>query len=189
MLNTKEQEFALDLARRSIEHFLTSGRRLAVKKASLISQKFTDPGATFVTLKKDGQLRGCIGSLKAQLPLYQDLINNALSAAFADPRFLPLSSLAELKQCRIEISILNKPTPIKAKNQMEKVAKIRPGVDGIILEYQGRKSTFLPTVWSELPEKSAFLNHLAQKAGLPIDIWHNPDCQLSTYQVQKIEEK
>lgn len=144
------------------------------------------PGAVFVTLTQDGQLRGCIGSLDARRPLDVDVRANARAAAFCDPRFEPLGA-DELAHTRVEVSLLTPPTPMTFTNQDDAVAQLRPGIDGVILEYDGHRGTFLPQVWESLPERHLFFAHLKHKAGLPADFWA-PDIRLFRYEVQKWKE-
>lgn len=143
-------------------------------------------GATFVTLTRDGELRGCIGSLEAWRTLDEDVRANALAAAFHDPRFPPLAR-AELPLMRIEVSLLAPAEPIDFADEDDAAARLRPGIDGVILENHGRRGTFLPQVWESLPEPRGFLRHLKQKAGLPADYW-GPDVRLYRYEVQKWKE-
>jgi len=145
-----------------------------------------DPAATFVTLKKGGELRGCIGSLKAHYPLIDDLQNNAIAAAFQDPRFPPLSQ-DELEHISIEVSLLSEPQPVTFSDEADALSKLQPGVDGVILEYGAHRGTFLPQVWKQLPTAAQFMAHLKQKAGLPPDFW-NSEVLLYRYGVQKFTE-
>ncbi len=144
------------------------------------------PGATFVTLTQEGHLRGCIGSLEAHRVLDDDVRANARAAAFADPRFAPLRP-AELQRTRIEVSLLSPATPMGFSDEDDAVRQLRPGIDGVILEWNGRRGTFLPQVWESLHEPHLFLNLLKQKAGLPTDFWA-PDVRLHRYEVQKWKE-
>ncbi|TCJ13508.1 AmmeMemoRadiSam system protein A [Parasulfuritortus cantonensis] len=144
------------------------------------------PGAVFVTLTQAGQLRGCIGSLEAWRPLADDLEANARAAAFGDPRF-PALAAEELARTRVEVSILSKPEPLPCTDEADAVAKLRPGVDGVILEWHRHRGTFLPQVWDQLPTPASFLRHLKQKAGLPADFWAD-DVRLSRYTVEKFKE-
>lgn len=144
------------------------------------------PGATFVTLTQDDHLRGCIGSLEAHRTLDADVRANARAAAFADPRFSPMRA-AELTRTRVEVSLLTPAVPIEYTNEADAVRKLRPGIDGVIFEWQGRRGTFLPQVWENLKEPHLFLNLLKQKAGLPTDFWA-PDVKLYRYEVQKWKE-
>jgi MEMO1 family protein len=140
-------------------------------------------GATFVTLMKDGQLRGCIGSLQASRPLAQDVAENALGAAFRDPRF-PALSASEWPQCQVEVSLLSTPKPLRFADEADLLQQIRPGEDGLILEAEGRRATFLPQVWESVPDTRAFLNELIRKAGLPKEI-RLTRCAISRYRVMK----
>ena len=144
------------------------------------------PGAVFVTLMQDGELRGCIGSMEAHRPLDADLRSNARAAAFRDPRFAPLSA-EELAYTRVEVSLLTPAVPIDFADEEDAVRQLRPGVDGVILEWRGRRGTFLPQVWESLPGRHLFFTHLKQKAGLPADFWA-PDVKLYRYEVQKWKE-
>lgn len=146
-----------------------------------------EPGACFVTLTKDGRLRGCIGSIEAHRPLLEDIRINARAAALRDPRSPPLSR-DEFEQIRIEISLLTKPVPLPADNEASAIAMLSPGRDGVLLEYGNHRSTFLPQVWEQLPDPRDFLAHLKVKAGLASDFWH-PKLLLSLYRVKKFTEK
>ncbi|MBI1394948.1 MAG: AmmeMemoRadiSam system protein B [Betaproteobacteria bacterium] len=140
-------------------------------------------GASFVTLTREGALRGCIGSLEAHRPLVDDVKNNARSAAFLDPRFRPLS-LREFDGIRVEVSVLSAQEPVAFSSEPELLSRLRPGVDGLVLEYAGHRGTFLPQVWDSLPDPAAFLGHLKRKAGLPADFWAS-DVRVSRYTVEK----
>ena len=126
--------------------------------------------ASFVTLELDGRLRGCIGSLNAARPLVEDVLHNAYAAAFRDPRFPPVTA-EELTRLDIHISLLTPAEPMQFASEEDLLGQIQPGVDGLILEDQGRRGTFLPSVWESLPEARQFLAHLKRKAGLPEDYW------------------
>ncbi|HEY5602702.1 MAG TPA: AmmeMemoRadiSam system protein A [Gammaproteobacteria bacterium] len=126
--------------------------------------------ATFVTLHMDDQLRGCIGTLEARLPLTIDTAHNARAAAFHDPRFAPLSK-PEFDRLRIHISILGIPEAMTFSSEQDLIRQLRPGVDGLILTTAGRRGTFLPSVWESLPAPDVFLAHLKLKAGLPTSYW------------------
>jgi AmmeMemoRadiSam system protein A len=126
--------------------------------------------ASFVTLTLNGNLRGCIGMLEACRPLAEDVAENAVSAAFRDPRFPPLSR-EEFDDLQISISVLSPPEEMSFSGEADLLSKIRPGVDGLILQEGFQKGTFLPSVWKELPDKDIFWAHLKMKAGLPTDYW------------------
>ena len=140
-------------------------------------------GATFVTLRRDGELRGCIGTLSAQRELADDVRRHALAAAFRDPRFEPLR-VEEFAQLEIEVSLLDAARPLAAGSEAEVHAALRPGVDGVLLEWRGRSATFLPQVWEQLPQPREFMAALKHKAGLPADFWAE-DLKLSRYRVRK----
>jgi uncharacterized protein len=140
--------------------------------------------ATFVTLTKNEQLRGCIGTLTAVDALVVDVANHAFAAAFSDPRF-PQLTPSELGDINFDISILTPAKKIDIFSEQECIDKVRPGIDGVILQEGYRQATFLPSVWDQLPEAKLFLQHLKQKAGMPADYWSDA-LQVSFYQAQKI---
>lgn len=143
------------------------------------------PGASFVTLHLDGDLRGCIGSVEARRALGDDVTHNARAAAYRDPRFPPVSA-DELPRLDVEVSVLSPRVPLEAMSEAEALAKLRPGVDGIYFEFHELASTFLPQVWASLPEPAIFLAELRRKAGLAPNFWH-PDVRLSRYTVEKYQ--
>jgi AmmeMemoRadiSam system protein A len=146
-----------------------------------------ESAATFVTLTLAGKLRGCIGTLEAYRPLERDVRENAVAAAFRDPRFMPLSR-EEFPNVRIEVSLLSPIEPIPFVDEADALRRLRPGVDGVVLEYGERHGTFLPQVWESLPDPADFLGHLKRKAALRPDFWH-PDIRLSRYSVTKWKEE
>ncbi len=159
----------LRLARASILHGLETGRPLRVDPSDF-EPGLAAPGAAFVTLHRQGELRGCIGSLEAHRPLVEDVAENAFAAAFRDPRFPPLAP-QEFDDLEIEISVLSPPEPMRFSDEADLLRQLRPGVDGLILEDMGRRGTFLPSVWAQLPRREDFLAHLKLKAGLPPAHW------------------
>ncbi|MES1240296.1 MAG: AmmeMemoRadiSam system protein A [Acidobacteriota bacterium] len=142
-----------------------------------------EPGATFVTLRRHGELRGCVGSIQPYRPLLDDVRNNARAAAFSDARFAPVER-DEYPELSVEVSLLSPCEPLEPGSQEETLARLRPGVDGVVFEFQGRRSTFLPQVWEQLPDPWDFLAQLKRKAGLPPAFWH-PDVRLWRYTVMK----
>ena len=171
----------LPIARAAIAQALRRSRYAAEEAPWL-----QEPGASFVTLTQQGRLRGCIGSLQAQRPLLQDLKANAVAAALRDPRFTPLSA-QELDDTQIEVSLLSAMQPLGFASEAEALAQLRPGVDGVVLEYGPHRSTFLPQVWEQLPDAAQFMAHLKQKAGLAADFWSG-DLRLQRYTVRKFKE-
>jgi len=145
-----------------------------------------EPGASFVTLTRQGELRGCIGTLEAHRPLGIDVRENAVAAAFRDPRFMPLSH-AEFDEIRVEVSLLSPAQALAVADEATALAALRPNVDGVVFEYRHFRSTFLPQVWEQLPEPAEFMAHLKRKAGLPMDFWAE-DVRLSRYTVSKWKE-
>ncbi|HYD57339.1 MAG TPA: AmmeMemoRadiSam system protein B [Burkholderiales bacterium] len=144
-------------------------------------------GATFVTLTQDGRLRGCIGSLEAVRALGEDVAQNALGAAFRDPRFPPLGD-PEWSSCRVEVSLLSAPKPIRFADEADLLAQVVPGEDGIILGCDGRRATFLPQVWESLPDRKRFLAELVRKSGLPSET-RLGRCKVWRYRVAKFHER
>jgi len=143
-------------------------------------------GATFITLTRDGALRGCIGSLQAARPLGDDVAENATAAAFRDPRFPPVTE-AEWPSVKVEVSLLSTPKPMRFADEQDLLGQIRAGEDGLILEADGRRATFLPQVWESIRDKRQFLRELARKAGLPDDV-RLGRCRVSRYKVTKWKE-
>lgn len=155
-------------------------------EAALSAPELAADGACFVTLRIDGTLRGCIGSLEAHRPLAEDIEANARAAALHDPRFPPLSR-REWRQTELEVSVLS-PIIWQACPTEETAHKwITPFEDGVVLASQGRRATFLPQVWEQLPEIGHFLAELRRKAGLPRDHWP-ADMQVGRYRVTAFSE-
>jgi AmmeMemoRadiSam system protein A len=169
MLDDTDQQTLLQVAADSVHHGLKTGNALKVE-VTKYSTALQQPGASFVTLKIQRQLRGCIGMLQATRPLVEDVAQNAYAAAFEDSRFPPLND-AEYDQLEYHISILNPAEPIEFESEADLLQQLRPGVDGLILEDRGRRATFLPSVWESLPTAADFLRHLKMKAGLAPDYW------------------
>ena len=182
MLSDDERQQLLTLAKRSIHEGLQSGRPLAVDLQQ-VPPRLASPGATFVTLRRDGQLRGCIGTLEASRPLAEDCAQNAFAAAFRDPRFSPVTA-REYPELSIHLSVLEPASPMQVTSEADLLAQLRPGQDGLVLSHNGRRATFLPSVWEQLPVPADFLLHLKRKAGLPGDFW-SPTLQFSRYGVEE----
>jgi AmmeMemoRadiSam system protein A len=144
-------------------------------------------GATFVTLRSCGDLRGCMGTVEAWRPLADDVRANAVAAAFRDPRFAPLRG-DELAHVAIEVSLLNPAERLPSLPEEAVAATLRPGVDGVVLECARLRATFLPQVWEQLPAPRDFLQALKRKAGLAEDFW-SEDVRMSRYTVEKFAEE
>jgi AmmeMemoRadiSam system protein A len=156
-------------------------------KAALSDQCYHLHNGTFVTLKINGQLRGCIGNLTATEPLSEGVRRNAINAAFHDPRFAPLTE-PELAKVEIEVSILTEPQLLDYSNGLDLLNKLRANIDGVIIRKGHASATFLPQVWEQLPEPEDFLSHLCMKAGLSSNAWRDTKLEVQTYQVQYFEE-
>ncbi len=171
-LTLSQQDLLLKLARQSIAHGLKTGRPLLPTATE--DKQLQVPGACFVTLTmRDGErseLRGCIGSLEARRPLWMDVCENAFAAAFRDPRFPPLSE-AEFSRVHLEISVLSPLQEMQFSSEADLLRQIVPFRDGLVLEEQGQRGTFLPLVWDQLTDKNLFLAQLKRKAGLPTHYW------------------
>jgi hypothetical protein len=157
------------LAHEAVEYGLQQGGTLPIDTARY-PRPLREPGASFVTLQKKGELRGCIGSLEAHRPLVEDVVHNAYAAAFSDPRFPPLSE-HELAAVDFHLSILTPAVAMNFNSEADLLRQLRPGIDGLVLEDGIYRGTFLPSVWESLPDAAQFLQHLKLKAGLPTNYW------------------
>ncbi|PKM10997.1 MAG: AMMECR1 domain-containing protein [Gammaproteobacteria bacterium HGW-Gammaproteobacteria-3] len=167
---TKSQgKLLLALAKASIEQGFATGKPVKPQRGHYPPELWVKR-ATFVTLERRLQLRGCIGMLEAIRPLVEDVAENAFSAAFRDPRF-PALGRDELDGLELHISVLSPAEALSFDSEQALIAQLRPGVDGLIIEAGARRGTFLPSVWDSLPEPAQFLAHLKQKAGLMPDYW------------------
>jgi len=185
-LTPQERQTLLALARETITQTV-NGQKPPAVEVDNVSENLQRDGASFVTLTKHGQLRGCIGSLEPRRPLVLDVRENAISAAFHDPRFPPVDQ-DELAELHIEVSVLSIPQPLVYDGPADLIAKLRPGVDGLVIERGWNRATFLPQVWEKLPDPRQFLEHLCLKAYLPADAYRQPGLDVYTYQVEKFEE-
>jgi AmmeMemoRadiSam system protein A len=167
-----------ELARASIELALRQGE-LVPYTGEVHDPLLNRPSASFVTLRVGEDLRGCCGTIEPSLPLGEDVWNNAWASAFADPRFPPLTR-DEWPATNLQISVLSEPERLDVRSEAELLEVLRPGRDGLILQFGSRRSTFLPAVWEQLPEPVRFVRHLKMKAGWPIDFWR-PDMEAWRY--------
>lgn len=159
-IETYYSNYALETARKSILSAINQEEYIPTN----IPPVFTEFGASFVTLKLNGELRGCIGSVYPTKPLILDLIDNAKNSAFQDPRFEPLT-IDEMDNLEISVSILSSIEKIEFKDEKDLLNKIYP--HGIILVEHEMRAVYLPIVWEQLPDREIFLNSLKEKAGLP----------------------
>ena len=163
------------------------GKRFGQEARSIMPHPgLAEHTASFVTLTQNGQLRGCIGSLEATRSLATDVAENAFAAAFRDPRFAPLIC-EELVKTRVEVSLLDVPEPLEFLDETDAIARLCPGIDGLILTHGSRRATFLPQVWEHLPDPHRFMEQLKLKAGLTADFW-DEKITLARYGVQKWKE-
>jgi len=185
VLTPGQRATLIDVARRSIEHGLETGQPLAVVPSEY-HRDLKEVRASFVTLHRNGRLRGCIGHLEAVQPMVVDVAENAFAAAFRDPRFDPLTK-AEWSEIDIHLSLLTHPEPIPFSDEADLISKIRPGEDGLILQDGPNRGTFLPSVWESLPDPEDFLVQLKYKAGLAANHWSDR-VEVFRYQAESFGE-
>ncbi len=183
-----EKKQLLEIARNAISKSIR-GLSLDPLNLSDYSEELIAPGASFVTLTKarNGDLRGCIGTLEAYQPLLIDVQKHAVDAALEDYRFSPVS-FDELAGLKIEISRLSTPVPLDYEKPEDLIQLLRPGVDGVVIRYGNMKATFLPQVWEKVPNVEEFLTHLCIKMGGPADLWRKKKIQVFVYQVEEFHE-
>jgi len=157
------------LARESIARGLESHAPLEIEPAGFASP-LREPGASFVTLRIEGALRGCTGTLAATRPLVSDVSHNAFRSAYRDPRFRPVDA-SEIPRLEVHVAVLSPLAPLPAASEAALLEALRPGIDGLVLREDVRTATFLPAVWESLPEPRIFLARLREKAGLPAGYW------------------
>ena len=185
-LTEKERSYLLVTARQAIEDGVR-GKTLEKIKLEELPQRLREPGASFVTLTKNGELRGCVGALEAYQPLVEDVREHAIAAALQDYRFSPVSP-EEVPELIIEISRLTPPVELDYKMPEELLARLRPGIDGVIMREGMKRATFLPQVWQKLPDQTQFLGHLCQKMGVDDNYWRKHKLKIFTYQVEEFHE-
>ncbi|TET87371.1 MAG: AmmeMemoRadiSam system protein A [Sulfurovum sp.] len=182
-------DIVIPLAKAAILAALNQPESFDLEQALKEYPQLQENGAAFVTLNTmpHSQLRGCIGTLEAYRPLYEDIILNAQSAALHDSRFSPLRE-EELKHIKVEVSILSEPKVLPYKDVEELRTKITPFKDGVVLKHGAHQATYLPQVWEQLPQFDAFFSNLCLKANLDRDcLYEHPE--ILTYQVEKYQEE
>ena len=183
-LSGEDQSGLVELAHQSIRHGLHHGRQPPVDTAGH-SLPLQAKRASFVTIKLEDNLRGCVGTLEAQYPLVLDIVKNAYAAAFSDPRFPPLTK-QEYAHIKLSIALLNPSVAIECTCEEELIACLKPGIDGVSVEEgAGYHATFLPAVWQTLTDRREFIRQLKLKAGLPRDYW-SPTLRFRRYTTQII---
>jgi len=179
-LTNQEKNYLLDLARKTLEYYFETGKKLEIDERE-ISENLKQERGVFITLNKHEQLRGCIGYILPHGKIYEAVIDNALNAAFDDPRFGPLQE-NELEDVEIEVSILTEPQELPISNPQDYLTRLRPEIDGVILKQGSNSATYLPQVWESLKNPGEFLESLCQKAGLNANCWLNEKTKISIYQ-------
>jgi hypothetical protein len=180
LLPPADQRRLLALARETIRSRLRKQPLPALPDgAPLLGERL----GCFVTLHLRGDLRGCIGNIFPVHPLAQAVQQNALNAAFEDPRFRAVTE-AELAEIDIEISVLTTPRRLSFRDADDLLRLLRPGVHGVVLsEGLFRQATFLPQVWEQVPDPVAFLEQLCRKGGMARDAWRDPArVEVKTYE-------
>lgn len=175
----------LALARASIESALPHGELRPYARAPL-NEELMERGSSFVTLHNNGELRGCCGSIDAPRPLAEDVWRNAWASAFSDHRF-PRLTASEWPQIDLQISVLSPPEPLVVRDEQDLLARLRPLVDGLILELGSSRATFLPAVWEQLPDAESFVRHLKVKAGWHAGFW-SPQIRVFRYTTESFGE-
>jgi uncharacterized protein len=182
-----ERTSMLELARTTLRTVVSGTGELPEVCAEAYGPRLTQKRACFVTLTKEGKLRGCVGQVLAREPLYQAIATTTRSAALSDPRFSPVTAEEE-PQIHIEISVLTEPQALSFSSPEDLLNQLRPHEHGVIFKIGSRLSTFLPQVWEHLPDKTEFLNRLAEKAGFPPAAWRSKAATIRVYRVESFEE-
>lgn len=179
-LSIEEKKFLLNLAKNAIQKYEKTKSLPEFKLSQNVEMNL--PSGVFVTLKKHGKLRGCIGSIQPQFTLTEAVIRSAISSAFEDHRFSPVQS-EEIAELKVEISVIGRTRKVKNADV------IRPYIDGVIVVQEGKSGLFLPSVWNEIYKKEDFLSELCeQKAGLDRNAWKDPKTELYVFTVDHFEE-
>lgn len=188
-MTKKEKQYLLDLSRRTLEKYLKEKSILAIEEDNLALPILQEKRGVFITIFKNGQLRGCIGNLRGDKPVFLSVIENTLAAALFDPRFPPLEE-KELKDIKIEISLISQLKPLTLTKDINQLIKyLKKKKPGLVIKKNLNEATFLPQVWKELKEPEEFLSHLCLKAGLGAEAWKFPGIEITEYEVEEIQEE
>ena len=185
-LTELEKRTLLQLARQALEHGI-HGEALPPIDQVTLTPVLQSEGASFITLTEDGQLRGCVGALQPYQSLAEDVREHAIAAALQDYRFPPVQP-DELPKIEIEVSRLTVPQPLNYATPADLLARLRPGVDGVILRDGFHRATFLPQVWEKIPDKADFISQLCAKMGASHDLWRRKHLEVLIYQVEDFHE-
>ncbi|MDG2284305.1 MAG: AmmeMemoRadiSam system protein B [Alphaproteobacteria bacterium] len=169
-ISDADRKVLMDATKKALKFGVDNGRAPSVNYGPGVSKSLTAMRASFVSLKIAGRLRGCIGTVVAHQALLPDAVTNAYKAGFGDPRFGPLTD-EELDQLDIEVSLLSFPRIMRFENEADLVRQVRPDMDGLILQDDGRRGLFLPSVWEGIPKAEDFISHLKRKAGFDVNHW------------------
>ena len=183
-MKREDRKTLLNVAKQAIEDVFAG--RVEPPDPRVYAPPLSEPGASFVTLRKGGALRGCIGSVEPRQPLVLDVYKNAIAAAFRDPRFPPLAR-EEWPGVELEVSVLSPKAPFPFEGYADLLRRLPEGV-GVVLEHPLGRATYLPEVWRDLPEKRLFLRTLAQKAGLDESVYDDPRTRVYTYTAEAFTE-
>ena len=186
-LRSEERDILLNLANAAIVASVGEGSLPSIDHTAL-PPRLTEPGASFVTLHIGGQLRGCIGTIEAKLPLAEDVARNASSAALRDPRF-PTVTLEEIGLIETEVSVLATPEIMLYKSSEDLLSRLKPGIEGVIVKKGARRATFLPQVWKKVEDAEDFLSRLCLKAHLTQDAWRSEELEILTYTVESFSRE
>ncbi len=185
-LTQEEKQFLLHLARQVLERAVR-GEKVPPIELEALSPCLQAEGASFVTLTKGGELRGCVGALEPYQPLAEDVREHTVAAALEDFRFPPVQP-DELPQIEVEVSRLTRPVPLAYDGPEDLLAKLQPGLDGVVIRDGFRRATFLPQVWDKIPDKVDFLDQLCWKMGAEPDLWRRNKLEVLIYQVEEFHE-
>jgi AmmeMemoRadiSam system protein A len=185
-LTDHDKDALLKLARSTLSSKLIKGSK--IQRPAHISEAMKEKRGCFVTLHKRGLLRGCIGTIEPLKPLVILVEENAVNAAFRDPRFPPVEK-DELPVIDIEISVLTIPRVLKCGDCEDLKNQLEPGTHGVIISRGNCRATFLPQVWEQLPDRETFLECLCRKACMDKDAWKSTDTVVEVYEAEYFSEK
>lgn len=185
-LHLKQKKKLLQLAREAINYAIDHKYKALPVILTKYPQELLLPKACFITLYKNEQLRGCVGTIKAKKKLILAVVDNSIKAAFFDSRF-PKLHKEELLKLKIEISILTTPYKVNYFSEKDLLSQLRPNIDGLILKVEDAFGTFLPSVWKQLSKPIDFLKHLKIKVGLPMDYWSD-NMEIWKYEAETFNE-
>jgi len=188
IMNKENKEYLLKIARRAIQKYFQDEGVFQVEKDEL-PQSLKEEKGTFVTLWKNNELRGCIGNLESEKPIYQSVIDNCLASALLDPRFTALKN-DELNDIKIEISILSELKKLSNFTDCDSFLKyLNKYKPGLLIKKGTYQATFLPQVWEDLNSAKLFISHLCEKAGLEKDEWKKMDLEIYQYNAEVFKEE